>query len=125
MNGHADVVNPASLLNQDSRTDDEAIVETIPFDPVNAKPAVSDGRKRDELNVDEAVEKSPLWKPMAVDVELYPTPEVNGDALFTVTAPVAPDTVTFVPATIEVTPVFVTLPFAYVSPDEYVVVAPE
>jgi hypothetical protein len=39
-----DVRNPASLLNHDSLTDEEAMVETIPFVPVNAKPCVSDGR---------------------------------------------------------------------------------
>ena len=41
------------------------------------------------------------------------------------TAPVAPDIVTFDPATIDVTPVLVTFPFRYVKPEENVVVAPE
>ena len=40
----SDVRNPASLLNHDSFTDDDAIVCTNPFDPVYAKPPVSDGR---------------------------------------------------------------------------------
>lgn len=40
-----------------------------------------------------------------------------------VTAPVAPEIVTFVPATIEVTPVLVTFPAEYAKPDEKVVVA--
>ena len=33
-----DVRNPASLLNHDRFTDDEAIALTAPFDPVNRKP---------------------------------------------------------------------------------------
>ena len=32
------VINPASLLNHDRFTDDEAIALTAPFDPVNRKP---------------------------------------------------------------------------------------
>ena len=36
-------MNPASLLNHDSLIDDEAIVETIPLLPVNAKPCDRDG----------------------------------------------------------------------------------
>jgi hypothetical protein len=36
--GKAYVLNPASLLNHESLTDDEAIVETSPFEPVKAKP---------------------------------------------------------------------------------------
>ena len=34
----SDVRNPASLLNHDRFTDDEAIALTAPFDPVNRKP---------------------------------------------------------------------------------------
>jgi len=49
---------------------------------------------------------------------------VNGKVELTVTAPVAPEIVTFDPATIEVTPVLVTFPFRYANPLEYVVVAP-
>jgi hypothetical protein len=71
----------ASLLNQDSLTDDEAIVCTIPLVPVNAKPCDSEGRNRDELNVDEAVEKIPPPNPMTEVVALYPTPGVNGKVL--------------------------------------------
>ena len=59
-----------SLLNQDSLTDDEAIVETIPFDPVNAKPWDRDGRNSAELNVELAVEKRPAEKPITVEVAL-------------------------------------------------------
>ena len=125
VNGKAkvDVRNPASLVNHESLTDDEAMVETIPFDPVKAKPCDSDGKKSDELKVEDAVEKRPFEKPIVVPVALYPTPVVNGDALLTVTAPVLPETVTFVPARSDVTPEFVTLPFAYDSPPENVVVA--
>ena len=76
--------------------------------------------------VDDAVEKNPFVNASVVDVLLYPEFVVNGNARpFTVTAPVAPDTVMFVPATIDVTPVLVTLPFEYARPDEKVVVAPE
>ena len=66
----SDVRNPASLLNHDSFTDDEAIVDTSPLLPVNAKPCVSDGRNSDDPNVDDAVENSPLVNPIVVDVEL-------------------------------------------------------
>ena len=66
----SDVRNPASLLNHDSRIDEDAIVDTSPLLPVNAKPCVSDGRKRDEENVDDAVENRPLVNPIVVDVEL-------------------------------------------------------
>ena len=63
------------------------------------------------MKVDEAVENSPFRNPIVVVVELYPVLTVNGKVELTVTAPVAPDTVTFDPATIEVTPVLVTFPF--------------
>ena len=56
---------------------------------------------------------------------LYEVFAVYGKVEVTVTAPVAPDMVTPEPATRDVTPVFVTLPFAYAKPDENVVVAPE
>ena len=36
--GNAKLVNPASLLNQESRIDDDAVDCTRPFDPTNAKP---------------------------------------------------------------------------------------
>ncbi len=58
------------MLNQDSLTDDEAIVCTSPFDPTYAKPCVRDGSNSDELNVDDAVENSPPVNPITVDVEL-------------------------------------------------------
>ena len=67
-----------SLLNHDSLIDDEAMVETIPFDPVYAKPCERDGRQRDDPNVDEAVEKRPA-NPMTVEVELQPVFTVNGN----------------------------------------------
>lgn len=35
-----------------------------------AKPCVSDGRNRDDPNVDDAVENSPFRNPIVVDVEL-------------------------------------------------------
>ena len=38
------VMNLLSLLNHDSLTDDDAMVETRPFVPVNANPCDSDGR---------------------------------------------------------------------------------
>ena len=62
---------PTSLLNHESLIDDEAIVETRPFVPVNAKPCVSDGKYRDDENVDDAVENSPPpTNPMVDVVEL-------------------------------------------------------
>lgn len=76
----ADVMKPASLLNQDSLTDDEAIVETRPFDPVNAKPCARDGSNTDELNVDDAVENRPFRNPTVVDVPVYVDAGVNGYA---------------------------------------------
>ena len=49
--------------------------------------------------------------PIAVVVELYPVLTVNGKARpLMVTAPVAPETVMLVPATIEVTPALVSAP---------------
>lgn len=42
-NANVDVKNPASLLNQDSLIDDEAIVLTNPLLPVYAKPCDSEG----------------------------------------------------------------------------------
>ena len=38
VNASYDVRNPASLLNHDSRIDEDAIALTPPFDPVNRKP---------------------------------------------------------------------------------------
>ena len=67
--GKLKFVKPASLLNHESRMDDEAIVFTCPADPVNAKPCDRDERYRELLNVDEAVEKRPL-NPKTVVVEL-------------------------------------------------------
>ena len=66
----SDVRNPASLLNHDRFTDDEAIVCTSPFVPRYVNPCVSDGRNRDDPNVDDAVENRPLVNPIVVDVEL-------------------------------------------------------
>ena len=59
-----------SLLNHDSLIDDEAIDDTRPFDPMNEKPCDRLERKRDELNVDEAVENRPAENPMVVPVAL-------------------------------------------------------
>ena len=44
MNGNANVENPASLLNHESCTDDEAIVFTLPPVPRYAKPCAELGR---------------------------------------------------------------------------------
>ncbi len=49
MNGNT--VNPASLLNHDSCTDDEAIVFTLPFVPVYANPCDRDERLSAPENV--------------------------------------------------------------------------
>ena len=49
---------------------DVEIVPTNPLLPVNAKPCVSDGKKRDEPNVDDAVENKPFRNPIVVEVEL-------------------------------------------------------
>ncbi len=68
------------MLNQDSLIDDDAIEFTCPADPMYANPCVRDGRYRDELNVDDAVENRPLVNPIVVDVELYPVLTVNGKA---------------------------------------------
>ena len=67
-------------MNHDSLIDDEAIVCVIPFVPVKRKPCDRDGKNSDELNVDDAVEKRPLWNPMVVDVALYEVKAVNGNA---------------------------------------------
>ena len=79
MNGNApaDVTNPASLLNHESLTEDEAIVFTCPAEPVYANPCDIDGRYRELEIVDEAVEKKP-FRPRTVEVELYPVLDVNG-----------------------------------------------
>ena len=67
---NGNTVNPASLLNHDSCTDDEAIVFTLPFVPVYVNPCASDGKKKLPDCVDDAVEKNPLSRPSAVDVLL-------------------------------------------------------
>jgi hypothetical protein len=117
--------NARSLLSQESLIDDDAIVCTNPFDPVKAKPCERLGRRRVELNVEDAVEKRPFENPIVVEVELNPAPAVNGKVPLTVTAPVAPEIVMPDPATRDVTPEFTTFPFEYASPLENVVVAPE
>jgi hypothetical protein len=66
----AEVINPGSLVNQESLIVDEETVEVIPFVPVKRNPCVSDGRKSDELKVDDAVEKRPFEKPIVVPVAL-------------------------------------------------------
>ena len=58
------------MLNHDRLTDDEAIVCNRPFVPRYVNPCDSDGRKRDDPNVDDAVENRPLVNPIVVDVEL-------------------------------------------------------
>jgi hypothetical protein len=63
------------------------IVETNPVEPVYAKPCESDDNRSAELNVDDAVENNPPVKPIAVEVELYPATEVNGNAPAAVTKP--------------------------------------
>lgn len=70
--------NPASLLNHDNFTDDEAMVETSPLVPVKAKPWDKLERKRFEEIVELADEKKPLPKPRVVEVELKFVFEVNG-----------------------------------------------
>src|SRR4051812_35869982 len=47
-----------------------ATVDWMPLLPIKATPAVRLGKKTLLLNVDDAVEKSPLAKPMTVEVEL-------------------------------------------------------
>ena len=66
----SDVMNPLSLLNQDSLIDDDAIVCASPFVPRYVKPCERDGRNRDDENVDDAVENRPLSRPSVVEVEL-------------------------------------------------------
>ena len=48
----SDVRNPASLLNQDSLIDDEAIVFTLPFVPVYVNPCARLGSDRVPANSD-------------------------------------------------------------------------
>ena len=91
---NGNTVNPASLLNHDSCTDDEAIVFTLPFVPVYVNPCASDGKKKLPDCVDDAVEKNPLSRPSVVDVLLYPVCVVNGN---TCAASVDVDTVDICP----------------------------
>lgn len=65
----AEVRKPASLLNHDNLTDDEAIDDTSPLVPVKTKPCPKFERNNELLKVDEAVEKIPFEKPTVVDVE--------------------------------------------------------
>jgi hypothetical protein len=77
----SEVKNPASLLNHDRFTDEEAIVCTNPFVPVYVNPCVRDGRYREDPNVDDAVENIPFVNPIVVEVDTYPdTVDVNGNA---------------------------------------------
>jgi hypothetical protein len=71
------VMKLVSLLNQESLTDELAMVLTFPALPVYAKPWVRAGRKKSFDMVDDAVEKNP-FNPRTVVVELYPTLTVNG-----------------------------------------------
>ena len=61
--------NVVAARTCDASVDDET-VETIPFDPVYAKPWDRDGKKRLLLKVEEAVENNPFWNPIVVEVEL-------------------------------------------------------
>ena len=72
------VMNPASLLNQERLTDDDAIELAFPADPMYAKPCESDGKYTDDPNVDDAVVKIPE-KPSTDEVELPYDCEVNGN----------------------------------------------
>ncbi len=75
----SDVRNPASLLNHDRFTDDEAIVCTSPLLPVNAKPCVSDGRYRDPKypDVEEAyVDESSVVEAFPVTLIFPPNSEL-------------------------------------------------
>jgi hypothetical protein len=56
-----------------------AIVERSPVEPTYVRPCVSDVSLRAELNVEEAVENTPLSRPSVVDVLLYPVLTVNGN----------------------------------------------
>ena len=49
---------------------DVDVVLRSPLDPVYATPCPSDGRKSEDENVDDAVEKRPFPNPIVVDVEL-------------------------------------------------------
>jgi hypothetical protein len=74
-----EVRKPASLLNQERLIELDAIEFTVPPVPRYAKPCERDESRRAELNVELAVENNPPPKPMAVEVELYPATEVNGN----------------------------------------------
>jgi hypothetical protein len=74
-----DVRKPASLLNQERFTEEDAIVFTVPPVPMYAKPCDKDDSRSDELNVEDAVEKRPPVKPMTLDVELPYVCDVNGN----------------------------------------------
>ena len=73
------VMNPASLLNHESCTDDDAIEFTFPVDPIYEKPCDNEERRRSDEKVDDAVEKIPPVKPRTDDVELPYDCEVNGN----------------------------------------------
>ena len=69
---------PDDVIDPPTASDDVAVVLTSPVDPTYATPCDSDVSRRDDPNVDDAVEKRPLRSPSVVDVELYPATDVNG-----------------------------------------------
>jgi hypothetical protein len=73
------VRKPASLVNHERFIELDAIEFTVPDEPRYAKPCERDDSRSADENVELAVEKSPPPKPMAVEVELYPVLEVNGN----------------------------------------------
>ncbi len=72
------VMNPASLLNHERLTDDEAIELTLPDEPMYAKPCERDERFNADEKVDEAVERRPFKRPMVDVVDTPYVCAVNG-----------------------------------------------
>ena len=116
----SDVRNPASLLNHDSFTDDEAIVDTSPLLPVNAKPCVSDGIYSVPMLA--VVAEAYVNDPRVVDELLNVCRAVNVFVVYVLGIVVEAAMYAFVVLFANVVS-RVTLPAEYVRPDENVVVA--
>jgi hypothetical protein len=74
------IVKPEHETEPEQAADVVAIVETSPVEPTYVRPCESEVSRSADENVELAVENNPPPKPMAVEVELYPTFTVNGKA---------------------------------------------
>lgn len=72
------VMNPASLLNHERFTDDDAIGCTNPVEPVYRNPCAKEERRNADDIVEEAVDRNPLRNPRVDVVELPHEFTVNG-----------------------------------------------